>query len=37
MNSSKARALGWSPKITLEEGIERTVKEYREAIATGTR
>ena len=37
MDSSKARALGWKPKITLEEGVERTVKEYREAIANGTR
>ena len=35
MDSSKARALGWKPKITLEEGIERTVKEYREALAEG--
>ena len=35
MDSGKARALGWMPKITLEEGIERTVKEYREAIAGG--
>ncbi len=31
MDSSKARALGWKPQITLEEGIERTVKEYRSA------
>ena len=37
MDSSKARAWGWKPQITLEEGIERTVKEYREALATGTR
>lgn len=28
MDSSLARALGWSPKITLEEGIARTVREY---------
>ncbi len=33
MDSSKARSLGWKPQITLDEGIERTVKEYREAIA----
>jgi GDP-L-fucose synthase len=26
MNSSKLRALGWSPKITLEEGIESTYR-----------
>ena len=29
MDSSRARAMGWKPQITLEEGIERTVKEYR--------
>jgi GDP-L-fucose synthase len=32
MDSSKARALGWKPMITLEEGIERTVREYRSLI-----
>ncbi len=29
MDSSRARALGWRPKITLEEGVVRTVAEYR--------
>ena len=29
MDSSRARALGWQPKITLDEGIRRTVQEYR--------
>jgi len=29
MDSSKARALGWKPEITLDEGIRRTVAEYR--------
>ena len=29
MDSSKARSLGWKPEITLEEGIRRTVAEYR--------
>ena len=28
MDSSKARKLGWNPEITLDEGIERTVREY---------
>ena len=32
MDSSRARALGWKPLITLEEGIERTVREYRSII-----
>ncbi len=30
MDSGKARALGWQPEITLEEGIRRTIKEYTE-------
>ena len=29
MDSGKARALGWTPEITLDEGIRRTVAEYR--------
>ena len=29
MDSSKARALGWRPQITLDEGIIRTVAEYQ--------
>lgn len=28
MDSSKARALGWKPAITLDAGIEQTVREY---------
>ncbi len=28
MDSSKAHALGWRPRIPLEEGIERTIREY---------
>ena len=28
MDSSRAHALGWKPQITLDEGIERTIKEY---------
>jgi GDP-L-fucose synthase len=30
MDSSRATELGWKPQITLEQGIERTVKEFRE-------
>jgi GDP-L-fucose synthase len=29
MDVSRLKALGWSPKIGLREGIERTVREYR--------
>ena len=28
MDSTRARSLGWSPKISLDEGIARTVREY---------
>ena len=31
MDSSRAHSLGWSPKISLEEGIARTVKEFSES------
>ena len=34
-DSSLLRSLGWVPKIDLEEGIVRTVAEYREALAKG--
>ena len=34
-DSSLLRSLGWSPRIGLEEGIARTVAEYREALASG--
>ncbi len=30
MNSDKIRALGWKPLVSWEEGIERTVKWYKE-------
>ena len=30
------RSLGWSPKIDLEEGLARTVAEYRAAVADGS-
>ena len=28
MDSSKAKELGWEPKISLEQGIKRTIKEF---------
>ena len=31
MDSSRAHSLGWSPKISLEAGIARTVKEFSES------
>lgn len=36
VDSTLIRSLGWAPKIDLEEGIARTVKEYREGLAAGT-
>ena len=35
MDSSKARSLGWKPQITLDEGIERTVKEFASGAGAG--
>ncbi len=35
MDSSKAHALGWKPGITLEEGIVRTLAEYRAESRSG--
>jgi len=32
LNVDKIKALGWEPKITLEEGIESTYKWYREKL-----
>lgn len=33
MDSSRANALGWRPSITLDEGITRTIAEYRAATS----
>jgi GDP-L-fucose synthase len=30
MDVSRLKAMGWKPRISLEEGIERTVREYRD-------
>ena len=30
MDSSRAASLGWKPQISLEQGIERTVKDFRD-------
>ena len=35
-DSSLIRSLGWKPEIDLEEGIRRTVEEYRASVAAGT-
>ncbi len=35
MDSSKARELGFEPRISLDEGIKRTLKEYRELKQSG--
>lgn len=35
-DTSLIRSLGWSPKIDLEEGLARTVSEYRAAVADGS-
>ena len=35
-DTSLVRSLGWAPKIDLEEGLARTVEEYRAAVADGS-
>ncbi len=35
-DTSLIRSLGWEPKIELEEGLARTVAEYRTAVADGS-
>ena len=35
LDVSKAKALGWSPKISLRDGISSTISWYRDAVANG--
>ena len=35
-DTSLIRSLGWTPRIDLEEGLARTVADYRAAVANGT-
>lgn len=35
-DTSLIRSLGWSPKISLDEGLYRTVADYRAAVSAGT-
>lgn len=35
-DTSAIRSLGWSPKIGLDEGLARTISEYRASVADGT-
>ncbi len=35
-DTSLIRSLGWSPRIGLDEGLARTISEYRAAVADGT-
>lgn len=35
-DTSAIRSLGWSPKIGLDEGLYRTISEYRASVADGT-
>ena len=37
MDSSRANSLGWKPSISLDEGIARTIQEYKAAQATAGR
>lgn len=32
---SKARSLGWEPKVSLEEGLKRTIEHFRKALDHG--
>ena len=33
LNSTKIRALGWAPKISLENGLKRTIHEYKDSLS----
>jgi GDP-L-fucose synthase len=34
LDVSRIRALGWEPKMTLEQGIEETYRAFREQLVT---
>jgi UDP-glucose 4-epimerase len=36
VNNSRARALGWEPSVSLEEGIAEVVREWSEKISSGS-
>lgn len=33
MDVSRLKAMGWAPRINLREGVERTLREFREQLA----
>jgi len=35
LDSSRIKSLGWTPKISLKDGIRSTIDWYREAVASG--
>ncbi|MFC1655704.1 GDP-L-fucose synthase family protein [Patescibacteria group bacterium] len=35
LNVDKAKSLGWSSKVSLEEGVQKTINYYKENYATG--
>jgi GDP-L-fucose synthase len=35
LDSSRMRSLGWTPKISLKDGVRSTIDWYREAVASG--
>ena len=35
LDTSRIKALGWSPSITLDDGIVSTINWYRDAVSRG--